>query len=69
MNCRIERIPGSSSRNPFPAGFSNLRNKPSVSRTYTEQMHTSPATVEGLVMAGIPGSKTELGVLLALFEY
>lgn len=69
MNCRIERIPSSNNRKSFPAGFNNLRNKPLVSRTYTEQMHTSLTTVDGLVLAGTPGSKTDLGVLLALFEY
>lgn len=60
MNCRIERIPGFSNRNTFPAGSSNLGNKPSASRTYTEQMHTWPATVDGLVMAGTLGSKNDL---------
>lgn len=66
---RKNSIPGSSNGSTFPAGSSNLRNKPSPSRTYTEQMHTSPATVDGLVMVGTLGSKTDLGVLLALCEY
>lgn len=58
---RKDSIPGCSNGSPFPAGSSNLRNISSPSRTYTEQMHTLPATVDGLVMAGTLGSKTDLG--------